>query len=144
VRRSECDPFRHANHRPDFEWFKETLNRYLESLALPALSAASPSPVMAQHGIRYFRPLGMATRCWSAPARCGSGAPASRWSTRCGVAVLCAKGRANATGEKVPPPPDLRRAILARDPAKSAPLLKPVATAIQFYMSETIHRSRSR
>jgi acyl-CoA thioester hydrolase len=57
VRWSECDPFRHANHRAHFEWFEEARNRYLESAGLPGLSAGTPGPVIAETGIRYHRPL---------------------------------------------------------------------------------------
>ena len=57
VRWSECDPFGHANHRAYFEWFEEARNRYLEAVGLPALSPATPGPVMAETGIRYLRPL---------------------------------------------------------------------------------------
>src|SRR5215831_10224737 len=57
VRWSECDPFRHANHRAYFEWFEEARNRYLEDVGLPDLSTAKPGPVMASRNIRYFLPL---------------------------------------------------------------------------------------
>jgi acyl-CoA thioester hydrolase len=122
VRWSECDPFRHANHRAYFEWFEEARNRYLESVGLPALSAVSPGPVMAETGIRYFRPLGYgdAVLVSARTVRLGRTSFEMEYAVWC--RGLCAKGRAvlilvvNATGEKVPLPPDLRRAILARDP----------------------------
>lgn len=122
VRWSECDPFRHANHRAYFEWFEEARNRYLESAGLPALSPASPGPVMAETGIRYLRPLayGDEALVTARTVRLGRTSFAMEYAVwRHG---LCAEGRAvlilvvNATGEKTPLPPDLRRAILARDP----------------------------
>lgn len=57
VRWSECAPFGHAKHRAYFEWFEEARNRYLEALGLPALSAGTPEPVIAETAIRYNRPL---------------------------------------------------------------------------------------
>jgi acyl-CoA thioester hydrolase len=123
VRWSECDPFRHANHRAYFEWFEEARNRYLESVGLPALSAASPGPVMAETGIRYLRPLayGDAVLVGARTVRLGHTSFEMEYAVwRDGLVAL---GRAvlilvvNATGEKVPLPPDLSRAILARDPA---------------------------
>ena len=57
MRWSECDPLGHANHRAYFEWFEEARNRYLEAAGLPALSASTPGPVMAETGIRYLQPL---------------------------------------------------------------------------------------
>lgn len=122
VRWSECDPFGHANHRAYFEWFEEARNRYLETAGLPALSAATPGPVMAETGIRYRRPLayGDDILVTARTVRLG------RTSFEMEYAVwhdgLCAEGRAvlilmvNATGEKTPLPEALRRAILARDP----------------------------
>src|SRR5947199_7495152 len=53
VRWSECDPFRHANHRAYFEWFEEARNRYLEAVGLAPLSPNSPGPVIAETSIRY-------------------------------------------------------------------------------------------
>jgi acyl-CoA thioester hydrolase len=122
VRWSECDPFRHANHRAYFEWFEEARNRYLESVGLPALSAASPGPVMAETGIRYHRPLayGDEVLVTARTVRLGHTSFEMEYAVWC--RGLCAEGRAvlilvvNATGKKVPLPPDLRRAILARDP----------------------------
>jgi len=123
VRWSECDPFRHANHRAYFEWFEEARNRYLEDVGLPALSPTNPGPVMASTNIRYFRPLayGDEVLVGARTVRLG------RTSFEMEYAVwhdgLCAEGRAvlilvvNATGEKVPLPPALRAAMLARDPA---------------------------
>ena len=122
VRWSECDPFRHANHRAYFEWFEEARNRYLEAVGQPALSAASPGPVMAETGIRYHRPLayGDSALVSARTVRLGHTSFAMEYAVwRDG---LCAEGHAalilvvNATGEKTPLPPDLRRAILARDP----------------------------
>ena len=122
VRWSECDPFGHANHRAYFEWFEEARNRYLETAGLPALSAATPGPVMAETGIRYRRPLayGDDILVTARTVRLG------RTSFEMEYAVwhngLCAEGRAvlilmvNLTGEKTPLPEALRRAILARDP----------------------------
>jgi acyl-CoA thioester hydrolase len=125
VRWSECDPFGHANHRAYFEWFEEVRNRYLETAGLPALSAATPGPVMAETGIRYFRPLvyGDELLVSARTVRLG------RTSFEMEYAVwrdgLCAQGRAvlilmvNATGAKTALPEALRRAILARDPGAS-------------------------
>jgi acyl-CoA thioester hydrolase len=122
VRWSECDPFRHANHRAYFEWFEEARNRYLEAAGLPALSAASPGPVMAETGIRYLRPLayGDELLVGARTVRLGHTSLEMEYAVWC--RGLCAQGRAvlilvvNATGEKVPLSADLRRAILARDP----------------------------
>jgi acyl-CoA thioester hydrolase len=122
VRWSECDPFRHANHRAYFEWFEEARNRYLEAVGLPALSAASPGPVMAETGIRYLLPLAYGDEVLiSARTR-----RLGRTSFEMEYAVwhdgLCAEGHAvlilvvNATGERTLLPRDLRRAILRRDP----------------------------
>ena len=125
VRWSECDPFRHANHRAYFEWFEEARNRYLEAVGLPALSATSPGPVMAETGIRYHRPLayGDSALVSARTVRLGHTSFAMEYAVwRDG---LCAEGHAalilvvNATGEKTPLPPELRRAILARDPGAS-------------------------
>jgi len=122
VRWSECDPFGHANHRAYFEWFEEARNRYLEAVGLPALSATSPGPVMAETGIRYHRPLayGDTALVSARTVRLGHTSFAMEYAVwRDG---LCAEGHAalilvvNATGEKTPLPLDLRRAILARDP----------------------------
>ena len=60
VRWSECDPFGHANHRAYFEWFEEARNRYLEAVGLAPLSPLTPGPVIAETGIRYYRPLAYA------------------------------------------------------------------------------------
>jgi acyl-CoA thioester hydrolase len=122
VRWSECDPFGHANHRAYFEWFEEARNRYLEDVGLPALSATTPGPVMAETSIRYYRPLayGDEVLITARTVRLG------RTSFEMEYAVwrhgLYAQGRAvlilliNATGQKTPLPEALRRAMLARDP----------------------------
>jgi acyl-CoA thioester hydrolase len=126
VRWSECDPFGHANHRAYFEWIEAARNRYLETVGLPALSATTPGPVMAETGLRYLKPLayGDAVLVSARTVRLGHTSFEMEYAVwRDG---LCAAGRAvlilvvNATGEKVPLPPALRRAMLARDPdAKS-------------------------
>jgi acyl-CoA thioester hydrolase len=122
VRWSECDPFRHANHRAYFEWFEEARNRYLEAVGLQALSAATPGPVIAETGIRYHRPLAYGDEILvsARTARLGTTSFEMEYAVWC--AGLCAHGRAvlilvvNATGEKTPLPPALRRAMLALDP----------------------------
>ena len=123
VRWSECDPFGHANHRAYFEWFEEARNRYLETVGLAPLSAATPGPVIAETGIRYRRPLsyGDEILVGARTTRLGNTSFAMEYAVwRRG---LCAEGRAvlilmiAASGEKTPLPPGLRRAILARDPA---------------------------
>jgi acyl-CoA thioester hydrolase len=109
-------------NRAYFEWFEEARNRYLETVGLPALSAASPGPVMAETGIRYIRPLayGDEVLVGARTLRLGHTSFEMEYAVWCHG--LCAKGRAvlilvvNATGEKVPLPPELRRAMLARDP----------------------------
>jgi acyl-CoA thioester hydrolase len=122
VRWSECDPFRHANHRAYFEWFEEARNRYLESLGLPALSAASPGPVMAETGIRYQKPLAYGDEVLVSARTIRLGHTSFEMEYAVWREGLCASGRAvlilvvNATGAKVPLPTDLRCAILARDP----------------------------
>jgi acyl-CoA thioester hydrolase len=123
VRWSECDPFGHANHRAYFEWFEEVRNRYLETAGLPPLSAATPGPVMAETAIRYRRPLayGDEILVGARTVRLGRTSFEMEYAIWCDG--LCAEGRAvlilvvNATGEKTPLPPALRRAIVARDPA---------------------------
>jgi acyl-CoA thioester hydrolase len=122
VRWSECDPFRHANHRAYFEWFEEARNRYLEAAGLPALSAATPGPVMAETGIRYFRPLAYGDEVLVSARTVRLGHTSFEMEYAVWRQGLCAQGRAvlilvvNATGQKTPLPPDLRRAMLARDP----------------------------
>ena len=123
VRWSECDPFGHANHRAYFEWLEEARNRYLETLGLPPLAAATPGPVIAETAMRYQRPLayGDEVLVTARTARLGRTSFAMEYAVwRDG---LCAEGRAvlilvvNATGAKVPIPPELRALIHARDPA---------------------------
>jgi acyl-CoA thioester hydrolase len=122
VRWSECDPFRHANHRAYFEWFEEARNRYLEEVGLPALAATNPGPVMAETQIRYLRPLGYGDEVLitARTVRLGHTSFEMEYAVWCDG--LCAEGRAvltlvvNATGAKTPLPPALRRAILVRDP----------------------------
>ena len=123
VRWSECDPFGHANHRAYFEWFEEARNRYLETLGLAPLSASTPGPVIAETGIRYRRPLGYGDEILvgARTTRLGTTSFAMEYAVWRGG--LCAEGRAvlilvvARTGEKTPLAPELRRAILARDPA---------------------------
>jgi len=122
VRWSECDPFRHANHRAYFEWFEEARNRYLEAVGLPLLSAASPGPVMAETGIRYLRPLAYGDALLVSARTVRLGHTSFEMEYAVWHQGLCAQGRAvlilvvNATGEKVPLSSELRRAIVARDP----------------------------
>jgi acyl-CoA thioester hydrolase len=122
VRWSECDPFRHANHRAYFEWFEEARNRYLESAGLPPLSAGSPGPVMAETGIRYHRPLTYGEEILVTARTVRIGYTSYEMEYAVWRDGLCALGHAvlilivNATGEKTPLPQGLRRAMLARDP----------------------------
>jgi acyl-CoA thioester hydrolase len=122
VRWSECDPFRHANHRAYFEWFEEARNRYLESAGLPGLSATSPGPVMAETGIRYVRPLAYGDEVLITARTVRLGRTSFEMEYAVWREGLCAQGRAvlilvvNATAEKVRLPAALRQAILARDP----------------------------
>jgi acyl-CoA thioester hydrolase len=122
VRWSECDPFRHANHRAYFEWFEEARNRYLEGVGLPALSATNPGPVMAETRIRYLRPLGYGDEVLVTARTAWLGHTSFEMEYAVWCDGLCAEGRAvlilvvNGTGEKTPLPPALRQAILARDP----------------------------
>jgi acyl-CoA thioester hydrolase len=122
VRWSECDPFRHANHRAHFEWFEEARNRYLEAVGLAALSATSPGPVMAETSIRYYRPLGYADEILVTARTIRLGHTSFEMEYAVWREGLCALGQAvlilviNATGEKMPIPPHLRERILAREP----------------------------
>ena len=123
VRWSECDPFGHANHRAYFEWFEEARNRYLEAVGLAPLSPATPGPVIAETGIRYYRPLAYADEIivTARTVRLGRTSFEIEYAT-CHDG-LCALGRAvlilmvNATGQKVPLSPGMRESILAREPA---------------------------
>jgi len=123
VRWSECDPFRHANHRAYFEWFEEARNRYLETAGLPGLSAATPGPVMAETGIRYYRPLAYGDELLVTARTVRLGNTSFEMEYAVWREGLCALGRAvlilvvNATGEKTRLPEGLRRAMVARDPA---------------------------
>ena len=122
VRWSECDPFGHANHRAYFEWFEEARNRYLEAVGLGTLSAETPGPVMAETSIRYERPLAYADEILVGARTVRLGRTSFEMEYAVWHEGLAALGRAvlilvvNATGEKTPLPPELRRAILARDP----------------------------
>lgn len=122
VRWSECDPFGHANHRAYFEWFEEARNRYLEAVGLPELSAGSPGPVIAETGIRYDRPLAYGDEILVGARTVRLGHTSFEMEYAVWSKGLCAQGRAvlilvvNATGEKTPLSPELRRGMLARDP----------------------------
>ncbi|MBV8736272.1 MAG: acyl-CoA thioesterase [Alphaproteobacteria bacterium] len=122
VRWSECDPFGHANHRAYFEWFEEARNRYLEDVGLPALSATTPGPVMAETGIRYYRPLAYGNEVLITARTVRLGRTSFEMEYAVWRQGLFAQGRAvlilvvNASGEKTPLPEALRRAMLARDP----------------------------
>jgi acyl-CoA thioester hydrolase len=122
VRWSECDPFGHANHRAYFEWFEEARNRYLETAGLAALSPSTPGPVIAETGIRYHRPLAYGDEILVSARTVRLGHTSFEMEYAVWRDGLCALGRAvlilivNATGEKVPLPPALRRAMLGRDP----------------------------
>jgi acyl-CoA thioester hydrolase len=122
VRWSECDPFGHANHRAYFEWFEEARNRYLEAVGLAALSAGSPGPVIAETAIRYHQPLAYSDEVLITARTVRLGNTSFEMEYAVWRDGLCALGRAvlilvvNATGEKTPLPPALRRAMLMRDP----------------------------
>jgi acyl-CoA thioester hydrolase len=122
VRWSECDPFGHANHRAYFEWFEEARNRYLETAGLPALSADTPGPVMAETAIRYHRPLAYGDEILVTARTVRVGRTSFEMEYAVWRHGLCAQGSAalilvvNTTGEKTPLPESLRRAMLARDP----------------------------
>jgi acyl-CoA thioester hydrolase len=122
VRWSECDPFRHANHRAYFEWFEEARNRYLETAGLPALSPGSPGPVMAETTIRYHRPLAYGDEILVSARTIRLGKTSFEMEYAVWRDGMCTLGRAvpilvvNATGEKAALPTALRRAMLARDP----------------------------
>ena len=122
VRWSECDPFRHANHRAYFEWFEEARNRYLETAGLPELSPGTPGPVMAETSIRYRRPIAYGDEILVSARTVRLGNTSFEMEYAVWRDGLCALGRAvlilvvNATGEKTPLPSALRRAMLARDP----------------------------
>jgi acyl-CoA thioester hydrolase len=126
VRWSECDGFRHANHRAYFEWFEEARNRYLETAGLPGLSAGTPGPVIAETGIRYRRPLAYGDDILVSARTVRLGNTSFEMEYAVLRQGLCALGRAvlilivAATGEKTPLPPAMRRAILARDPGAVA------------------------
>jgi acyl-CoA thioester hydrolase len=122
VRWSECDPFRHANHRAYFEWFEEARNRYLEDAGLPALSSETPGPVMAETSIRYHRPLAYGDKILVSARTVRLGKTSFEMEYAVWRDGLCALGRAvlilvvNATGEKTALPSALRRTMLVRDP----------------------------
>ena len=123
IRWSECDPFRHANHRAYLEWFEETRNRYLERMGLPPLSADTPGPVMAEAQIRYHRPLTYAEEILVAARTVRLGRTSFEMEYAVWKEGLAAEGKAvlilvvNATGEKTPLPAALRGNILAREEA---------------------------
>jgi len=123
VRWSECDPFGHANHRAYFEWFEEARNCYLEAVGLAPLSPTMPGPVIAETGIRYHRPLAYAEEILVSARTVRLGRTSFEMEYAVWRYGLCALGRAvlilvvNATGEKIPLPPELREQILACDPA---------------------------
>lgn len=122
VRWSECDPFGHANHRAYFEWFEEARNRYLEAVGLTPLSPTTPGPVIAETGIRYYRPLAYADEILVSARTVRIGRTSFEMEYAVWRDGLCALGRAvlilmlNATAQKVPLPPELRNRILAREP----------------------------
>ena len=123
VRWSECDPFGHANHRAYFEWFEEARNRYLEPVGLAPLSPTTPGPVIAETGIRYYRPLAYADEILVSARTVRLGRTSFEMEYAAWRDGMCALGRAvlilmiNATGEKVPLSPELRNRVLAREPA---------------------------
>jgi acyl-CoA thioester hydrolase len=123
VRWSECDPFGHANHRAYFEWLEEARNLYLETLGLPPLAATNPGPVIAETAMRYHRPLAYGDEVLVTARTPRLGRTSFEMEYAVWQRGLCADGRAvlilvvNATGDKVPIPPELRAAIRAREPA---------------------------
>ena len=123
VRWSECDPFGHTNHRAYFEWFEEARNRYLEAVRLEPLSPTTPGPVIAETGIRYYRPLAYANEILVSARAVRLGRTSFEMEYAVWRDGLCALGRAalilmiNATGEKVPLSSEMRESILAREPA---------------------------
>jgi acyl-CoA thioesterase FadM len=63
VRWSECDPFRHANHRAYFEGFEEARDRYLEAVGLAPFrrirrvrSSARPASAIIARSFDLDRP----------------------------------------------------------------------------------------
>ena len=135
VRWSECDPFRHAGHRAYFEWFEEARNRYLEAVGLAPLSPDTPGPVIAETSIRYLRPLVYADEILITARTVRLGRTSFEMEYAVWHDGLCALGRAalilvvNATGEKTPLPPELRKRILARDPAAGEAVIAGVVAA---------------
>jgi YbgC/YbaW family acyl-CoA thioester hydrolase len=123
VRWSECDPFGHANHRAYFEWFEEARNRYLEAVGVAALSPTMPGPVIAETGIRYYRPLAYADEILVSARTVRLGRTSFEMEYAAWLGGLCALGRAvlilmvNATGQKVPLSSEIRERIVAREPA---------------------------
>jgi len=125
IRWSECDPFRHANHRAYLEWFEEARNRYLERMGLPPLSADTPGPVMAEAHIRFHRPLTYGDEILVAARTVRLGRTSLEMEYAVWKERLAAEGKAvlililvvNATGEKTPLPPALRANILASEEA---------------------------
>jgi acyl-CoA thioester hydrolase len=111
------------NHRAYFEWFEEARDRYLEAVGLAALAPTTPGPVIAETGIRYHRPLAYADEILVSARTVRLGRTSFEMEYAAWRNGLCALGRAvlilvvNATGEKVPLPPELRGRILAREPA---------------------------
>lgn len=124
VRWSEVDPFAHANHAAYLEWFEEARNRYLEAVGLPPLSPTTPGPVMARLEVDYRRPLGygdevLVTARTAVMRRTSLTMEYAVW--RDGPVATCTARVVlvvNATGERVPIPPAVREAILARDGAR--------------------------
>jgi acyl-CoA thioester hydrolase len=123
IRWSECDPFRHANHRAYLEWFEEARNRYLERMGLPPLSADTPGPVIAEARICYHRPLTYAEEILVAARTVRLGRTSFEMEYAVWKEGLAAEGTAvlilviNATGEKAPLPPGLRANILGCEKA---------------------------
>ncbi len=123
VRWSEVDPFGHANHAAYLEWFEEARNRYLEAVGLPPLSAATPGPVLMRLEVEYLKPLrygdeALVTARTVAVRRTSLRMEYGVW--RSGLAARCTAAFVlvvNATGERVPIPPDVRQAIVGRDGA---------------------------
>ncbi|MBV9859218.1 MAG: acyl-CoA thioesterase [Alphaproteobacteria bacterium] len=116
VRWSECDPYRHANHRAYFEWFEEVRNQYLERLGL-TFRPDLPGPVMAETNLRYRRPLAYGDEILVTARTVRLGRTSLDMEYAAWRDGLVAEGRAaliliiNETGAKVPIWPDLRARI---------------------------------
>lgn len=130
VRWSEVDAFGHVNHAAYLEWFEEARNRYLEAVGLPPISYATPGAVLAHVEVDYRRPLAypdeiLVTARTRAVRRTSLTMEYAVW--RDGLVASCTARFVlivNATGERVPVPPEMRRRLVEWDGAgeECAPL----------------------